>query len=575
MRDPLLDDAATDVSESQRAPVKPLRLYAVVVIVFFNVSGGPLGSEEVVASLGPILGLSLMVVFALLFSIPQAMITAELSTAFPANGGYSLWVQAAFGTFWGVQESYWSWFSGVVDSALYPVLLYETGVKLLSGMGSDALPDSADGSSVCNATVDDPASYSYGDDSGGDGEAGVRNLWGCMFEAGSGCALEYGIKLATLFCFCLPNVISSRVVGDFLTGLCLIAMAPFLVLSAFGLSKWRVANFVRQPRTYKWQTGLSCIYWNLSGFDSASTFAGEVDQPHKTFPRALFLSVGFILAMYLVPLLASAGADGAWDCWEDGSLSAVALLVGGSWLGVWLVASSAMSNWGLFASELLEDSYQLLGMAEMGLAPAIFARRCAATDTPINCIALQFVMIALLISLDFNQILCIDNFFSASAAILEFLACIRLRFSDPELDRPYTIPLGRRALAVALLVPIGWSLLVCYATFMESRESMVVIGVALVVGLLLYAPFYFAAGRGEARTLMSLSRSGSMATQNPVQGALLKQSAQPEALDPLSPPRSPHGSPNRTPRMSRERMSGERPSGERGSAVHGGTGTIE
>ena len=46
----------------------------------------------------------------------MALITAELSSAFPDNGGYSLWVAEAFGPFWGFQESYWSLFSGLVDS---------------------------------------------------------------------------------------------------------------------------------------------------------------------------------------------------------------------------------------------------------------------------------------------------------------------------------------------------------------------------------------------------------------------------------------------------------------------------
>ena len=37
-----------------------------------------------------------------------------------------------------------------------------------------------------------------------------------MLDPGSGCALEYAVKLGTLALFCLPNAISSRVVGDFL-----------------------------------------------------------------------------------------------------------------------------------------------------------------------------------------------------------------------------------------------------------------------------------------------------------------------------------------------------------------------
>lgn len=493
---------------------KPLRLLAVISIVFFNVSGGPLGSEESVSALGPPLAMGMLVGFALIFSIPQAMITAELSTAFPCNGGYSIWVQAAFGTFWGVQESYWSWFSGVVDSAIYPVLLYSTGSQLLTGLGIDVLPDSA---GTCNATSGAEA----GDDAGDDDS--MRNLWFCMFEPGSGCATEYGIKLAILALFCLPNAVSSRVVGDFLTVLCIIAMVPFLVIVGFSVPRWEARNFLRAPATRDWSRGFTTVYWNLSGFDSASTFAGEVDEPHKTFPRALFLSVGFIVVMYILPLAASAGADPGWNCWVEGSLSTVALLVGGQWLGVWVMITSAMSNWGLFASELLEDSYQLLGMAEMGLAPRVFARRCACTDTPLHAIALQFVMIALLISLDFNQILCIDNFFSAAAAALEFAACVRLRFTRPDLERPYRIPLGKWALCVMLLVPFTLALFVCYATVVESIASMAVIAIGLAIGLLLYLPFM--TGAREHQSVEALSRTASHVTPNPVQGALLKRAS--------------------------------------------------
>lgn len=37
------------------------------------------------------------------WSVPEALITAELATAFPENGGYVVWVTAAFGEFWGFQ----------------------------------------------------------------------------------------------------------------------------------------------------------------------------------------------------------------------------------------------------------------------------------------------------------------------------------------------------------------------------------------------------------------------------------------------------------------------------------------
>ena len=116
-----------------------LGVWSVMAIAFFTVSGGPWGSEGIVSTAGPALGLSSLIVFPLVFCIPQALITAELSTAFPSNGGYSLWVTAAFGKFWGVQESYWSWFSGVVDCAMYPLLFYSAATAFAGAVADTVL----------------------------------------------------------------------------------------------------------------------------------------------------------------------------------------------------------------------------------------------------------------------------------------------------------------------------------------------------------------------------------------------------------------------------------------------------
>ena len=50
------------------------------------------------------------------------------------------------------QESYWSWFSGVVDCALYPVLFYSAAVGLF-GAGTLALVASANGLEWSNLNV--------------------------------------------------------------------------------------------------------------------------------------------------------------------------------------------------------------------------------------------------------------------------------------------------------------------------------------------------------------------------------------------------------------------------------------
>lgn len=98
---------------------------SVFAVGFFNVSGGPWGSEEIFKVGGPVMGTAQLLFVAIFLAHPLIEVTAELSSCFPYNGGYSIWVTEAFGSFWGLQESFWSWTSGVMDNALYPVLIFD------------------------------------------------------------------------------------------------------------------------------------------------------------------------------------------------------------------------------------------------------------------------------------------------------------------------------------------------------------------------------------------------------------------------------------------------------------------
>jgi len=96
-------------SSGSKSLLKPLGLVQLVAIIFFEVSGGPFGSEDAVRAGGPLLALVGFLVLPLIWSVPEALITAELATTFPENSGYVAWVTAAFGPFWGFQEGFWSW----------------------------------------------------------------------------------------------------------------------------------------------------------------------------------------------------------------------------------------------------------------------------------------------------------------------------------------------------------------------------------------------------------------------------------------------------------------------------------
>lgn len=80
-----------------------LGLLALTSILFFNVGGGPIGTEGLQQAGGPLFSVVGLLVMSLVWSLPVGLMTAELGTAFPRDGGYVIWVEAAFGKFWAFQ----------------------------------------------------------------------------------------------------------------------------------------------------------------------------------------------------------------------------------------------------------------------------------------------------------------------------------------------------------------------------------------------------------------------------------------------------------------------------------------
>ncbi|OWZ04314.1 hypothetical protein PHMEG_00023801, partial [Phytophthora megakarya] len=106
-----------------------LGVVGIVSILYVYLCAGPIGSESVISSAGPLVGLSGFVLYALFVAFPFAYIVAELCSAFPEDGGFTVWVLNAFGPFWAFQVGYWSWIAGVLRGALMPGMLLNLFIR--------------------------------------------------------------------------------------------------------------------------------------------------------------------------------------------------------------------------------------------------------------------------------------------------------------------------------------------------------------------------------------------------------------------------------------------------------------
>jgi len=118
-----------------RGSTPKLNVAQLAVLVFYNVSGGPFGIEPSIRSAGnfyTILGFALL---PLVWSLPEALVTAELGSAFQCSSGGVIWVQTAFGETPGAIAGYFNWISGATDNAIYPALF----LTYLTGDGGNTL----------------------------------------------------------------------------------------------------------------------------------------------------------------------------------------------------------------------------------------------------------------------------------------------------------------------------------------------------------------------------------------------------------------------------------------------------
>ncbi|KAL5100877.1 hypothetical protein RYX36_005204 [Vicia faba] len=412
-----------------------LTLLPLIALIFYEVSGGPFGIEDSIrAGAGPLLSLLGFLFFPLIWSVPEALVTAELATTFPHNGGYVLWISSAFGPFWGFQEGFWKWFSGVMDNALYPVLFL------------------------------DYLKHSFP----------IFNLMMARIPA------LLGITLSLTYL----NYRGLHIVGFTAVFLAVFSLSPFLVMAILSVPKVRPRRwFVVDFDKVNWRGYFNNMFWNLNYWDKASTLAGEVENPGKTFPKALFGGLVLVVCSYLIPLLAGTGALSSSPTeWADGYFAQVGMLIGGFWLRLWIQAAAAMSNLGLFEAEMSSDAFQLLGMSKMGLLPAFFASR-SKYGTPTVSILFSATGVIFLSWMSFQQIVEFLNFLYAIGMLLEFAAFITLRLKKPDLCRPYRVPLQTFWAAMLCLPPASLLILVmCLA----SLRTIFVSGAVVIFGFILY-----------------------------------------------------------------------------------------
>jgi len=419
--------------------MKKLTTVRLAAATYFLVAGGPYGLEELIGAEGYTYAAVIVLFTPLLFSLPTALMVGELASAIPEDGGYYVWVKRALGPRWGFVEAWLSLCASFFDMAIYPTI-FTTYLGMLVPALGDGAPKIA---------------------------VGIGLVAGCT----------------------LWNLRGARSVGSVSVFFTVLLLAPFVVLSAFAFASATPAPAASVTPAAPIGGGLLVAMWNYMGWDNASTVAGEVERPQRTYPRAMALAVGAVMITYLVPVVAASRTSMELADWSTGGWVTSARHVGGAPLAVAVALGGAVCGIGMYNALLLSYSRVPAALAEDGLLPKAFGRTNA-RGVPVTSVLVcsAFYCVGLLFS--FRRLIEIDLLFYGVALLLEFVALAVLRVREPDLPRPFRVP-GRLPGAIVLGVGPAVLLVVGFAKELangESHRASLIAGItALVVGVVVWA----------------------------------------------------------------------------------------
>ncbi len=374
------------------------------------------------AAIGPS-SISWWLITLVLFFIPYGLITAELGTTYPEQGGLYVWIKNAFGEKWAARTTWLYW----INVALWMPSVY----ILFAGMFSQ------------------------------------------LFFPEMGLWMQIGIGIVMTWITVWIGTMTLET-GKWIPNIGAIFKAVIMIVIGVGAFFYAKVNGVANDLSFKailpeWGAGLAflpVIVYNFMGFELMSGASGEMKNPGKDIPRAIITSGALIAVFYI---MGTVGILMALPLDQLGLVSGIVdtlkILLGGTPFGnaVVVVLGVAalytflanMVTWTIGANRTAAEA------AKENELPEIFGREHPVKKTPTGAFILTGIVSTVVIILyGFMAGNAEDLFwtlfaFSSMIFLMPYLALfpafLKLRHDDPTAVRPYRVP-GGKPTAIVLAV---------------------------------------------------------------------------------------------------------------------------
>lgn len=265
----------------------------------------------------------------------------------------------------------------------------------------------------------------------------------------------------------------------------LIEALGITIIVFIGIPYYGSVNYLEMPFGLEGIfTSAALIFFAYLGFEEIVKLSDETRTPQKIIPRGLILAMVISTILYILAAFSSVSVLG-WEALSSSQapfsdIAFNALGVNGSRV-LSIIALFATSNTVLLS--LLASSRIIYGMATSKSLPVVFGKVHSKTRTPwVAIIAVGLISIGFLVVGGLNFLASVTNYTLFVSFIFINASVIILRYTAPNLGRPFRIPLNLRRLP---LLPV-MGLISCIILLLQLNFDAILVGILLtVIGLLI------------------------------------------------------------------------------------------
>jgi APA family basic amino acid/polyamine antiporter len=242
----------------------------------------------------------------------------------------------------------------------------------------------------------------------------------------------------------------------------------------------------------------------FSGLDASSALAGEVAVSRRGLKRLFAVRMAAAVPYIGIALVASSTLAQTGDRWQEAPMLGLVSAFDQDWLREPLRYAIALSA---LAILVIACNAAMFGLSRLGYSlalnrqiPSLVGRLHPRYNTPVVLIWLGALLaIALVMPTDLELLAAIYAFGATLAFTLVHLSVIRLRFREPDRDRPYKIPLGLRIGRGELPLPAALGAVMAVVAFVSVlvlHDAARFVGIGWIAfGVVLYVTYRTTEGK--------------------------------------------------------------------------------